>query len=277
MSVRWSLISSDKEVSFPITAGCFGDLLDASDSGNYHNINERKRFNTNISDAAFVVTHCPPDSTMDEYSSRVKYAVELMELFPTAFQCVEYLEVDDRYKKSILNNCEEYSFHTFSFDLSYPKDTVWFCMNLIRLVTRDGYSDSEMFELFQPLVGTWASCLIAFGVNFSRNALDVDKRYHQQSGFGTWSTCLWVPRFCTEDEIRGFCENPENFIHKCASEDLEDGLQPRDDEGDSISFISKMFGSQAVERNHVVTTRPVSVILDALKIPHDKLSNIISL
>lgn len=105
------------------------------------------------------------------------------------------------------------SIKSWAFDLTKPADTVWFCLNTVRLIQQCEYS--EKFEK-----------VIESGVDFWKSIVVCNSTYYSKSWDGkngNWyyydleETCLLSMAYMSEEVIKAVLEDPIQVLNKLPS------------------------------------------------------------
>jgi len=283
MSVTWSVLpkpdleedlndTSMEGLNFfskSIQRGCFGNLLgNYVDEYYFHGVEGVRALRTKH--LSKVRVHRNPDDpkpTSKHYQRLFSDVKTLKDMFPDIFMCME------------INDGSHEAPYTFDYDLSYPRDTVWFCMNLTRLIMRTGYSSNIHYDMLRDIFDVWQSSILAFGIQFSRGMGETLYKPYNSSN-NQWSTCLWTPRTNTLEEMVSFYTNPIKHLNKSTSTIDRGGLQPVLKSNGTVSFIYLMFESKYTLADKTISEHTFKNMLDAInptKEQLEKLSLVVNL
>lgn len=122
----------------------------------------------------------------------------------------------------IKNIVERKSKDVFSFDLSKPADTVWFCLNLIRCIFESpfqmGRKFSESFLKISEGTDIWSKIILLNSVNFG-SVFSNGKNGEFFIGYpiSSNSTCLISPMSVSIKTLESFLKDPLLVLNKLPS------------------------------------------------------------
>lgn len=103
----------------------------------------------------------------------------------------------------------------YSFDLSKPADTVWFCLNLVRLIHQPYNSNFHREIEKHGIVDIWKMTIFlnsyCFGKTFA------EKKHYISCDKDISDTCVIAPIFLSGSFIKEFVENPLSKLNKLPS------------------------------------------------------------
>ena len=167
--------------------GCFGDLF--------------------FEDATF-----PIDSDFEKHV----YEFEYISYDPVTEDVTNVLSIIDKFPwmKDIVSYDKKSNI--FSFDLSKPADTVWFCLNLIRLICQPSNSSLNKVLFSEDGVeDLWKTFVYLESFYFYKGYSA--KKYSPSESRQIYSTCIIAPNYFSDDFIKGFIENPLSKLNKLPS------------------------------------------------------------
>lgn len=232
MAVNFRFVKSNGEASPNFIHGCFGTLM-----------SKCRIFYTNL------------DRSVSEYDIRkynyleyFQYSDPFQNLIvktiqeDTAFKLKIFRQITNQFPwmkevikvrysdgNTLLNNkgakASRYTL-VAKLDLSKPADTVWFCLNLFRLITRNSiqngtlnsYPKSVFKELYELTEGdAWKTVLLSYGFHcgFVSNAFS-NKARIKMSRNSFSNTCLTPLNEIEKEQSELFIKDPVNFLNRTA-------------------------------------------------------------
>lgn len=235
MGVNFRFVKSNGEASPVFTHGCFGTLM-------YHSVlrSNTGNKNYNIQDYDYL-EYMQHGTNYDNHTTEFKkwarkdtaFKLKLFRSIVRKFPWMrEVIKVRYSDENTLISSSPETKASKYTLvarlDLSKPGDTVWFCLNLFRLITRFSYSNGISSE-YKRVGGTsplktfyeltegdaWKTVLLTYGFNTALSA-GFDGKYSElKMNYATMgNTVLTSMNYIDKKSQEQFINNPEVFLNK---------------------------------------------------------------
>lgn len=255
MSVRFRFLKKNGEYSPSVEHGCFGTLMSHNHVFNHNDVNYK------TSDYDYILYYQYPcemnknevfiKTLRKDTAFKLKLWREVVKKFPWMKKVITVSYVND---KSIKDSFSPDKYTLIAkVNLDNPGDTIWFCLNLFRLITRSSIVngiitqkyETPLQKVYEILGDAWETVLFAYGFGLSRvtNILGVTT-YHISNNVIS-STCLTDLNHIPKEQSLLFKEDPINFLNKHDNVKTSKGLHGfRGKSNRDGYFISNYFKSK---------------------------------
>ena len=157
-------------------------------------------------------------------------------------KCIDQIVEKFQWMKEVFFFEEKLGYQVWSFDLSKPADTVWFCLNLVRLIQQDTTGNSVYFkDAVNNGLDFWKGVVIFNSMYFAISFKDSRKTIYSYS---VDDTCLLSLEYLKEETIQAVLEDPIKVLNKLPSViESKTGFKPivgyYDESGEFSSDVSE--------------------------------------